>query len=244
MANQEHHATGSAAGLAVKLAAAVVMMLVLVAGIFAWGRLAADDRAAMLLTGAWFAVVFVAAFLLTRRRTGLRLPLAVGYVIVVGAATVVLGLPMLGDDEVDEQVVTAASAGTSAAAPSRASAPSTSAAEKPSGNVAVASGSFRAIAHPGSGTASVIELPDGERMLTLTKFATDNGPDLRVYLASADPAQGGELGDSKDLGALKGNKGDQQYVIPKDVDVSRLSTVVVWCRAFSVGFTSAKLDAS
>jgi hypothetical protein len=78
-------------------------------------------------------------------------------------------------------------------------------------------------------------------MLTLTRFETDNGPDLRVYLSSRDPAGGGGLGDWEDLGGLKGNKGSQQYEIPAGVDVRRLSTVVIWCRAFSVGFTSASL---
>ena len=44
-----------------------------------------------------------------------------------------------------------------------------------------------------------------------------------------------------DLGALKGNRGNQQYRVPGDVDTARYSTVVVWCRAFSVPFTSARL---
>ncbi len=228
------------APLAAKLVAALGVMLVLVAGIFVWGRLAANDRDAMLFTAAWFAVVLAGAVVLTRRRASLRLPLGVGYVIVVAAATVLLGLPMLGDDEVNERVVTAAPA----AAPGAGTAAAPTAAAKPTGNVEVARGSFQAIAHPGSGTAAVVELPSGERRLTLTNFETDNGPDLRVYLATADPAQGGELGDSKDLGALKGNKGSQQYDIPKGTDVGRLSTVVIWCRAFSVGFTSARLASS
>jgi len=92
----------------VKLTAAVGMMLVLVLGIFVSGRLAADDRAAMLLTAVWFAVVLVGGLVLTRRRASLRLPLAAGYAIVAAAATIVLGLPMLGDDEVNERVVVAA----------------------------------------------------------------------------------------------------------------------------------------
>jgi len=218
----------------VKLVVALGMMLVLVLGIFVGGRLADDDRAAMLLTAVWFAVVLVGGIVLTRRRANLRLPLAVGYAIVAGAATIVLGLPMLGDEEVNERVVVAAPA-----APSSAGATDAAPA-----NVEVASGSFQPNAHPGSGTAAVIEIAGGARRLTLTEFETDNGPDLRVYLATGDPAGGGELGDTEDLGALKDNKGNQQYDIPRDLDIDRFSTVVIWCRAFSVGFTSAPLAAS
>lgn len=216
-----------------KLVAALTVMLVLVAGIFFWGRLAADDRTAMLLTAAWFAVVGVAGVLLTRTRTSLRLSVAGGYAIVAAAATVLLGLPMLGDDVVNERVVTAGPA---------AAAPSASSGMAGSRNTQIASGSFRPIAHPGAGTAAVVQLENGERRLTLTAFETDNGPDLRVYLSTGNPAGGGELGQSEDLGALKGNKGSQQYKIPADVDVGRFSTVVIWCRAFSVGFTSATLE--
>jgi hypothetical protein len=74
-------------------------------------------------------------------------------------------------------------------------------------------------------------------------FETDAGPDLRLYVSTRDPANG-ELGDFRDLGALKGNVGNQQYSLSRDVNLERYSTVVVWCRAFSVAFTSAPLARS
>jgi hypothetical protein len=110
--------------------------------------------------------------------------------------------------------------------------------------VQLAAGQFQSIAHPGNGKAAVVELPGGELVLTLTRFATDNGPDLRLYLSTGNPAGGGELGDYVDLGKLKGNKGNQQYELPDDVALDRHRTVVVWCRAFSVAFTSAALERS
>ncbi len=220
------------ASLAAKVMAALAVMLVLLAGIFGWGRLAGDDRAAMLLTAGWFAIVLLGGALLTRRRTSLRLALATGYGIVAAAAAILLGLPMLGDDVVDERVVTAAPEAASSDAASRAT---------PVRNTQIARGAFGPIAHPGAGTAAVVRLASAGRVLTLTDFETDNGPDLRVYLSTGNPATGGELGDFEDLGALKGNKGSQQYKIPSDVDVERFSTVVIWCRAFGVGFTSAAL---
>jgi hypothetical protein len=41
-----------------------------------------------------------------------------------------------------------------------------------------------------------------------------------------------------------GNKGTQQYSLPADLDVDRYSSVVIWCRAFTVGFAKAELQRS
>jgi hypothetical protein len=147
---------------------------------------------------------------------------------------------------VNEQVVTAAPAtqpppteapATEAAATEPAIPPS----EPPPANVELSRGAFSPLEHPGAGTAAVVRLADGGHVLTLTDFSTDNGPDLRVYLTAGDPIGGGDIGEFVDLGALKGNVGDQQYDIPADVDLGRYPNAVVWCRAFAVGFTSAPL---
>ena len=89
------------------------------------------------------------------------------------------------------------------------------------------------------GDVWVKQLPNGP----LSRVTFDSGPDLRVYLSSDDPASG-DLGDFEDLGELKGNVGNQQYTVPRGLDLQRFSTVVVWCRAFSVAFTSARLERS
>ena len=78
-------------------------------------------------------------------------------------------------------------------------------------------------------------------MLTLTNFEVDNGPDLRVYLVAGPARDESEVDDFEDLGALKGNKGNQQYELPPQLDLARYSTVVIWCRAFSVNFARAPL---
>jgi len=87
--------------------------------------------------------------------------------------------------------------------------------------------------------ATVVKLPDGRRFLTLTRFDTSPGPDLRVRLTPDHSFDGGTDG-AADLGALKGNRSDQQYAIPSGVTV-RGQTVLVWCRAFSAPFGSARL---
>src|SRR5690606_34888172 len=90
----------------------------------------------------------------------------------------------------------------------------------PAQNVLVASGSFEPLAHAGRGTASIIRTTDGRNVLTLTDFETDAGPDLVVMLAAGDPASDTDVerGRTVRLGALKGTSGNQQYVLPADVD--------------------------
>ncbi len=97
------------------------------------------------------------------------------------------------------------------------------------------------MAHSVTGTATTIRRAKGGRVLTLTNFEVDNGPDLRVYLVAGPARDESEVDDFEDLGALKGNKGNQQYDLPRGLDLSRYSTVVVWCRAFSVNFARAPL---
>lgn len=201
-----------------RLLAVPVVVVVLVLGLWILGGKVADDvKIAMGLTGLWFAAVGVGAFVVGLRYRPLALPVVGTFVV---AATVVGGYltyATFRDKVVNERVVVASAA---------------------SGNVQLSSGSFTGDAHPTSGTAAVIELRSGKRMLTLTQFETDPGPDLRVYLAARD---GDDVSDNVDLGGLKGNIGNQQYAIPADVDLGKYTAVVIWCRAFSVSFGRAVL---
>jgi hypothetical protein len=108
----------------------------------------------------------------------------------------------------------------------------------------LASGRFQRLEHPTMGTATIVELEDGRRFLRFEDLDTSNGPDLRVYLseiaASDDWYAYGER--FVDLGALKGNRGDQNYVLPDDLDLSRFKSAVIWCRRFTVGFGVAGLE--
>jgi Electron transfer DM13 len=64
-----------------------------------------------------------------------------------------------------------------------------------------------------------------------------NGPDLYVYL-STDKG----VSDFVNLGRLKGNIGNQNYEIPAGTDPAKYDTVLIWCKAFSTLFGSAKLS--
>lgn len=105
-------------------------------------------------------------------------------------------------------------------------------------------GSFVSLDHTTSGRAEVLTTADGSRVLRIEDLATDNGPDLFVYLSAA-PADGSAAFDAEfvNLGALKGNIGNQNYDIPADVDLGRYATVVIWCRQFTSAFGAAGLSA-
>jgi len=111
-----------------------------------------------------------------------------------------------------------------------------------------AEGTFIAHEHPTAGTARIITLEDGSRVLRLVGLDTDNGPDLKVWLAAAPVIEGRDgwfVFDDDDylsLGALKGNKGNQNYPIPDDADISDLTSVTIWCERFSVSFGAAELQ--
>jgi hypothetical protein len=195
------------------------------------GVISNDFRVSMALTGAWFAIAGAAAAAIAWRFRPVRAAVLIGYVVTAGAVGAYLGLTTLRDRVVDEQVVTGVPATAPAADPDRQ--------EPRRVPVEVARGGFRSHEHTTRGRAAVVRLPDGRRFLTLTRFATSAGPDLRVRLVPGDTADGGTDGNV-DLGALKGNKGDQQYAIPRGARVGG-RTVVIWCRAFSAPFGSARL---
>jgi hypothetical protein len=105
-------------------------------------------------------------------------------------------------------------------------------------------GNFRALAHDVSGEARLLQLGNGERYLRFENFMVENGPDLRVYVASANAySEASAFGtDFIDLGPLKGNIGDQNYRVPGDVPRGSLNSAVIWCRRFSVGFAVAPVS--
>ncbi len=117
----------------------------------------------------------------------------------------------------------------------------------PAGPTALASGELISHEHTTTGTARVLELPDGSRTLRLEGLDTSNGPDLRVWITDAPVIEGkagwGVFDDGKyrSLGKLKGNKGDQNYALPADLDLNEYTSVSIWCDRFNVSFGAAEL---
>src|SRR5262249_37351492 len=105
-------------------------------------------------------------------------------------------------------------------------------------------GRFHGVAHETKGTATVYRLADGKRVLRFADFETSNGPDVQVYLGMASDAKDNATVTNAGffpLGAIKGNRGDQNYELPADLDLGRFHSVTVWCRRFGVNFATAPL---
>jgi hypothetical protein len=108
----------------------------------------------------------------------------------------------------------------------------------------IESGTFYTILHPTSGKATIYKMADGTHMLRFTNFDTSNGPDVHVYIVAADDAKDAstvERAGFVDLGAIKGNVGDQNYVLPSNLDLAKYRAVSIWCKRFSVNFGAAAM---
>ena len=104
-------------------------------------------------------------------------------------------------------------------------------------NVIERTGAVTPEGHSASGTARVVKLAAGGRRLTLSDgFEIDPGPQVQVYLATDS---GG--GTFKDLGGLRGSRGDQSYEVPAGIDLDTYDTVVFWCVPFTTSLASAEL---
>jgi hypothetical protein len=114
------------------------------------------------------------------------------------------------------------------------------------GPMAISKGGFNSLAHETKGTATIYQLGDGKRTLRLTEFETSNGPDVHVYLTAGQVEKGSDAIKQVgfiDLGSMKGNRGDQNYDIPADVDLNKYRNVTIWCARFGVNFGEAPLAA-
>ena len=139
------------------------------------------------------------------------------------------------DNEVDDEIPVAATA------------PVTPGQTPPAGTVQLSSGSLISHEHSTSGEVSVIEKPDGTRILAIRELDTTTGPDVHVWLSDGEVKEGvggwrtAANADNVDLGPIKGNKGNQVYEIPAHVDLARYPAAFLWCVRFSVSFGAATL---
>jgi hypothetical protein len=95
--------------------------------------------------------------------------------------------------------------------------------------------------HYASGEAFIEKDSQGEVKLIFKNFSAADGPDLFVYLSKNKEINTikKDLGEVVSLGELKNIIGEQAYNLPPDYD--DFNSVVIWCRAFNVNFSSADL---
>ena len=107
-------------------------------------------------------------------------------------------------------------------------------------------GTFHGDAHATSGNVEILAGKNGTKVLRLTNFKTSNGPDVHVILVAADDAvdnqkflPGGT--ERVEIGKLKGNEGNQNYMIPDGTDLGKFKTVLIYCERFNATFGAAPL---
>lgn len=102
--------------------------------------------------------------------------------------------------------------------------------------------------HKTTGTVKILQLADGSRILRLEDLSTSDGPRVEVWLTDAPVIEGldgwfvFDDGNFQSLGAIKGNKGNQNYKIPAELDLSDFTSVSLWCVTFAVSFGAAALS--
>ena len=108
-------------------------------------------------------------------------------------------------------------------------------------------GEFTSHIHRTTGTARLVTLPDDRRILRIEKLHATQGPQLRVWLSDARVVNEGtgfrRFGRSRhiDLGPLRANRGNTNYVIPGEADTAGINSVILWCNRFGVSFGAAPL---
>jgi len=112
---------------------------------------------------------------------------------------------------------------------------------------ALETGTFHGKVHSTSGRATIYQEADGRLVLRLTNFKTSNGPDVHVVLIAAKDAEDDanflkNSTEKLELGALKGNQGDQNYNIPAGTDLAKFQTVSIYCERFNANFGAAPLQ--
>ena len=194
-------------------------------------------QTALLLVALWFVLVAVFGILLARRRSGALAPvIATLALIAIGSAGIAYWTAFR-KDEVDERVVMAMTSADGAELEAALAGGSEPREPKPSGPRKLVSGEVVGQdGHSGEGVATVVE-DGGERLLTLTEFDVDAGPDVNVYLSES--AEG--IDGAVELGDLKGERGDQQYPVPADLDLRRYDNVVLYCIPFTTRIATAGL---
>jgi hypothetical protein len=118
--------------------------------------------------------------------------------------------------------------------------------EEPMGAVVLAVGSFdrKDDVHYANGQAILAREEDGSYVVRLQDLDAANGPDLYVYVSEhPNPNNSDELNQGAyNLGTLKATKGSFSYTLDPSIDPAKIKSVVIYCRAFSVIFSTAALQ--
>jgi len=91
--------------------------------------------------------------------------------------------------------------------------------------------------HITTGQVTVINSPDGWKIVLGDDFSLDGAPDPKVALGNDGVFDPATLHSDN----LKSNTGAQEFLLPASVDGSKYNEVYIWCEKFSVSLGVAKV---
>ncbi len=109
----------------------------------------------------------------------------------------------------------------------------------------IASGRFYDVHHPTSGRALLVARDGGGYEIRFEDFVSDAGPDIFIYLSTAEePHTDSAIKNARNvnLGPRKALTGEQSYILPEGVSPDAFNSVAIWCRTYSVMFGAAALE--
>jgi hypothetical protein len=97
----------------------------------------------------------------------------------------------------------------------------------------------------GEGTAKIYELPNGTRVIRLEDFFVSINSDLELRLSEQpNPKTTDEAIKApwKIVAPLKATVGTMNYEVPKDIDVSKYQSIVIWCEITRNAYAAASIQ--
>jgi hypothetical protein len=109
----------------------------------------------------------------------------------------------------------------------------------------IATGSFYDIDQSGSGEVKLYELSGGRRVLRLDPFRVTNNSDLLVWVSRTEEPKTSEeafVSDHVEIARLKSTEGPQNYLLPADLPLDAVRSVIIWCEPIRVAYAAARLE--
>ena len=97
----------------------------------------------------------------------------------------------------------------------------------------------------GEGTARIYELPNGTRMIRLEDFFVSINSDLELRLSELpNPRTTDDAVKApwKLVAPLKATVGTMNYEVPRDIDVSKYQSIVIWCEITRNAYAAASIQ--
>ena len=113
-----------------------------------------------------------------------------------------------------------------------------------SGAAALARGAFYDVERESRGRVTLYRLASGRLALRMEGFATEPNTDLFVWVSAARrprTTRAAFRSRHVEVALLKSTLGDQNYLLPRDLDEEDVRSVVIWCEPVQIAYTAAAL---